>query len=459
MSEGRTLRRYGRFGASAMALVLGLAFAAQAQAETLADALASAYRNSHLLEQNRAVLRAADEDAAQAVATLRPVVAFIAQTDYSKTLLTEGSTSQIGLTASLVLWDNGRNRLGIEIARESVLATRQALVQVEQQVLLSAVSAYFQVRSALESVSINQNSIRVLDEELRATSDRFEVGEVTRTDVSLAEAQRAAARASLAAAQGDLEVAREAYKAATGHYPGSLAPAPAAPALPRTLGEAKSIAQRNHPSILEAQRQVKVSDLQVKLAGANFGPSVDITAQTTLDEYSDKNSAVSLGLSQTLYAGGAVSSAHRRAVAGRDQSRAALLQTGVTVEQSVGESWSSIDVSRAQIRATAEQIQAAQVAYDGIRDEAALGSRTTLDVLDAEQDLLDARADRITAQANEQIALYSLLSSMGLLTVQHLGLNVPVYDPDAYYQAVKNAPLTSSRGKSLDKALKAMGKQ
>ncbi|MEI4471122.1 TolC family outer membrane protein [Frigidibacter sp. MR17.24] len=459
MTDRKPFRRHRIFRLSAVALVGAMAMSAQAKAETLADALASAYRNSHLLEQNRAVLRAADEDAAQAVATLRPVISFAAQTSYSKTLLIENSTSQIGLTASLVLFDNGRNRLGIDIARETVLATRQALVQVEQQVLLSAVSAYFQVRSAEESVTINQNSIRVLDEELRATSDRFDVGEVTRTDVSLAQAQLASARASLASAEGDLDVAREAYKAATGHYPGRLAPAPRAPALPRTLDEARSIAQRNHPSILQAQREVKVSDLQIKLAGANFGPSLDISAQTTLDEYSDKDSAVSLNLSQTLYSGGSVSSAHRQAVAGRDQSRASLLQTGVTVAQSVGESWSAIDVSRAQIRATGEQIEAAQVAYDGVRDEAALGSRTTLDVLDSEQDLLDARAARITAQANEQIALYSLLSSMGLLTVKHLGLDVPVYDPDAYYQAVKNAPLTTTRGRSLDRVLKAIGKQ
>lgn len=457
---GRVMRRRTRRGSllgalSAMAMLMGGA----AHSETLADALVSAYRQSHLLEQNQAVLRAADEDVATAVATLRPVVAFAASHGYAKTLSTSGNSSSIGLTASLTLFDSGQNRLGVDIARETVMATREALVSVEQSVLLSAVSAFFQMRSALESVAINQNSVKVIGEELRAAQDRFEVGEVTRTDVAQAEASLAAARASLAAADGDLQVAREAYKAAVGHYPDDLARAPAAPALPGGVEEAKNIAVRSNPALKEAQRQVTVSELQVALARAQGGPSLGLSASSSLDQDEQNTYSVGVDFSQPIYSGGSRSALQRQAIAGRDQARAALLQSGVTVEQDVGEAWSAIEVARVQIRATDEQIRAAQVAYDGVREEAALGARTTLDVLDAEQDLLDAQASRITAEANLQISYYSLLSSMGLLTVEHLKLGIPTYDPEAYYSAVKSAPVTSSRGESLDRVLRAIGKK
>ena len=443
----------------AMAGVFG---GSAAGAETLADALVSAYRESHLLDQNRAVLRAADEDAAAALATLRPVVSFAAQSGYARTQNSEGHSASLALSASLTLWDNGRSQLALQIARETVLATREALVGIEQNVLLTAVSAYFNVRSALEYVSINENSVRVIGEEMRAAQDRFDVGEVTRTDVAQAEASLAAARAELSAARGDLTVAREAYKAATGHYPGTLAAPPRAPALPKSLDEAKAIALRTHPSLKEAQRQVTVSELQVRLAAAAMGPSVDLSAQAAenMNRSQDYDTfSVGVGLSQTLYAGGSLSSAYRRAIAGRDAAKAALLQAGVTIGESVGQAWSQIEVARAQIGATDEQIRAATVAYNGVREEARLGARTTLDVLDAEQTLLDAQAARISAEASLQIANYSLLSAMGLLTVEHLNLGIPTYDPAAYYDAVKNAPATSTRGKSLDRVLEAIGKK
>ena len=451
-------RRTG-WRAGILALGLALAAAAPARAETLADALVSAYRTSNLLEQNRAVLRATDEDVAGAISALRPVFAFVAESGYARTAVTSGYSASIGLSATLTLFDSGRSRLGVLIAQETVLASREALVQVEQGVLLDAVSAYFDVRSALENVAINDNSVRVIGEELRAAEDRFDVGEVTRTDVALAQAQLASARASLAAASGDLSIAREAYKAATGHYPAALAPAPRAPALPATLEEAKAIALRTHPSLREAQRQVTVSELQIRLASAQRGPSVDATVRAGRTDTGDDTMSAGISLSQPIYSGGSLSSLHRQAIASRDASRAALLQSGVTIGQSVGEAWSAIAVARAQIAATDEQITAATAAYDGVREEANLGARTTLDVLDAEQDLLDARATRIDAEANLQVSIYSLLASMGLLTAEHLNLGIPTYDPAAYYEAVKNAPLTSTQGKSLDRVLRAIGKE
>ncbi|WP_276946719.1 TolC family outer membrane protein [Haematobacter massiliensis] len=429
------------------------------RAETLTDALIAAYRNSNLLEQNRAVLRAADEDVATAVAALRPTLAFVAQSRWVDPVLTRRLTSSIGLSANLTLYDSGRNRLGIEIARESVLATREALVGVEQQVLLNAVQAYMNVRSAIEYVSLNQNSVRVIGEELRAAQDRFDVGEVTRTDVAQAEARLASARAQLSSAQGDLTTAREAYKAATGQYPGSLATPPTPPRSAATVDDAKAVGVRTHPDVRQAQRQVNVAELNVSLTAAQRLPTVSATGSVARDQSGDDASSLTLSLSQPIYQGGALSSLHRQAIAGRDQARAALQQSAVNVAYQVGAAWSDLQVSRASLASIDEQIRAAQVAYDGVREEARFGARTTLDVLDAEQELLNARASRISAQSQQYVAAYSVLSAMGLLTVDHLKLGIPTYDPAAYYNAVREAPYTSIQGQKLDRVLQSIGKK
>ena len=455
----------GRIGAAALvALALAPALATQAPAESLGDAMISAYRNSHLLEQNRAVLRAADEDVAVSVSSLRPVLSFVA-TGKAVTNAYRGSSTlgnnlygQIGLQAQMTLYDFGRSQAAIAAAKETVLATSQALVNVEQQVLLSAVTAYMNVRNAEEVVVLNQGNLRVLTQELRAAQDRFEVGEITRTDVAQAQAALAAARSQLTSGQGQLAIAREAYKAATGHYPARLAAPPRAPATSRTLDAAVAIAQHNHPQILQAQHQVKAADFSAARAKAGIRPSLSATAQYGSDNGGNQGGTASLTLSQPIYSGGQISALYRKALAGGDQARAGLLQTSVGITQGVGNAWAQLQVARASIVAYDQQIRAAQTAYDGVREEAKLGSRTTLDVLNAEQSLLNAKASRITAGTNEYIAVYTLLSSMGLLTVNHLKLGIPTYDAEAYYNAVKHAPATSVQGRRLDKVLKTIGR-
>ena len=435
------------------------------RAETLADALIAAYRNSNLLEQNQAILRAADEDVAQAVASLRPVVAFIAdgQYGYSQTLLDSGiSVSNDGLfgnysvTAQMTLFDFGRTQLAIEAAKEIVLATREALIAIEQQVLLAAVSAFVDVRLQQEIVSLRENNVRVITEQLRAAQDRFEVGEITRTDVAQAEARLAEARANLVLAQGDLAIARENYRAATGNYPGVLSAPPAPPRTAATLDAARSVALRTHPLIRQAQREVQAAELNVARARANMKPTIAAQAQLSVDHDNLQENGVGINFNQTIYSGGALSSALRQAMANRDASFAGLKQRGVEVAEAVGIVWSNLDVADASIAATEQQISAAQIAFDGVREEASLGARTTLDVLDAEQDLLDARASRLSAVAQRYIGIYQLLASMGLLTVDHLALGIPTYDPAAYYNAVRRAP-TSIQGKKLDRIMKSIG--
>jgi len=333
-----------------------------------------------------------------------------------------------------------------------VLATREALIALEQDVLLTAVSAYIDVRLAQNIVALRQNNVRLITQELDAARDRFEVGEVTRTDVAIAEAALAAARSGMTEAQGDLMIARESYKAATGAYPGDLAPPPAPPATARSLEEARAVALRSHPEIRQAQRQVAVAELNVARGKAAMRPSLTGRASLSTRDGGNDSRSLSLSLSQTIYAGGEISAVYRQALANRDAQRASLQQTGVTVAQNVGNAWSNVEVARVSIIANDEQVRASRAAYEGV-----LGARTTLDVLDAEQELLDAQFSRASAEATRYVGTYQVLSSMGLLTVEHLKLGIPTYDPAAYYNAVKNAPATSAQGKKLDRVLKAIG--
>lgn len=436
-----------------------------AGAETLTDALIAAYRNSNLLEQNRAVLRAADEDVALAVSSLRPVIALRSEAGWSRSEIntslgnetSESLSASLSLSAELTLLDFGRNRLGVEIARESVLATRQSLIQVEQDVLLAAVRAFVDVRLALEVVALRQSNLRLITQELRAAQDRFDVGEITRTDVSIAQARLASSQSALAAAEGDLLVAREAYKAATGAYPGQLAPLPRVPALPASLEEAQSVARATHPLIRQVQHLVTIAGLQIDLARAGMKPTVGAGVTLSTNDAGRESARVGLTLNQTIYAGGRLSALLRQAIAGQDRSRASLQQTAVGILQNVGVAWATLRVSSASIEASDQQIRAAQTAFDGVREEAALGARTTLDVLDAEQELLDARNARLQAEAQRYVGVYQVLSAMGLLTVDHLQLGIATYDPQAYFDSVERAPSHSAQGKKLDRILEKIG--
>ncbi|ESW59531.1 MAG: transporter [Rhodobacter sp. CACIA14H1] len=446
---------------AAVVAVIGFS-APAAWAETLADALASAYRNSQLLDQNEALLRAADEDVAQAVARLRPVISFVANAQNVESSpdipATDGFSKTMSLALQWTLLDFGRNRIGVEIAKESVLATREALKDIEAQVLLSAVSAYVDVRYQAEIVALRQSNVRLIGQELQAANDRFEVGEVTRTDVAIAEARLAAARSGLAAAEGEFKVARERYRAVTGAYPGNLAGLPPLPATARSMEEARMIALRTHPDILAAQRQVTIAQLGVEATKAAMRPTINLDATVTESLDNDvRRDSVGLSFNQTLYAGGALSSGHRAALAQKEAAEAGLLQTTITVGENVGNAWVALEVAAASIQAGTLGVQAAQTAFDGVREEATLGARTTLDVLNAEQELLDARATKLQAEAQRYVGVYNLLATMGLLSVDHLNLGVPTYDPASYYNAVKNAPITSPQGKKLQRILDKIG--
>jgi outer membrane protein len=457
-----------------MAGMMRLAFASLAafvvavaplRAETLADALAHGYEASGLLEQNRALLRAADEDVAQAVSALLPVLNWIASVDatypaspFSTDAIgdTELSAS-VGLSASLLLYDGGASQLAIDVQKENVLATRQSLLDVEQQVLYRVVEAYVDLQRAAEFVQLRESNVRLIAEQLRAAQDRFEVGEVTRTDVAQAEARLAASRTELAAEQGAYVRAVEEFRAAVGRAPGNLQPAPPAP-IGQSIPEARAISLRNHPALLQAQHNVTAAELNIMRTEAAMNPRLSLSARVGLDDEWNDSAGVGLDLSGPIYQGGRLSSQVRQAIARRDAARGALLVTAQRIEQNVANAYSFLEVARANITATAEGVRAARVAFEGIREEATLGARTTLDVLDAEQELLDARANQISAQYEETKASYALLATMGLLTAQALNLRVQLYDPTAYYNLVDDAPSRlSPQGQALDRVLQAIG--
>ena len=460
--------------AVAGAVIVAALGAAPSRAENLADALVDAYNNSSLLEQNRALLRAADEDVGLAMSTLRPVINFIieAQRDYSKTtsslgILTRRNNSNLvpQLVAQWTLFDGGARKFNVAARKETVLATRQTLLSIEQSILLRAIAAYFNVQLQIENVAIQRNNLRVLGEELRAAQDRFDVGEVTRTDVALAQSRVAAARSNLATAQGDLENARAEFTNAVGRGPRALAAQTRLPAPPRSVDAAQAFAARNHPDILAAQHQVKAAELGIQSARKGLGPSVDARAQLSVTDQMNSSTRrddafLSLRLQQPLYQGGGLAAQVRRTMAQRDAARGNLLTVQRNVLQDVDDAFVQLTVARASLIATAERVRAAQVAFDGIREEATLGARTTLDVLTAEQELLNARIAQVTARTEQSVAAYQLLSAQGVLTAERLGLAVQIYDPAAYYNLTKDAPAASSKqSKQLDRVLRALGKR
>ncbi|MBU2981977.1 TolC family outer membrane protein [Lentibacter algarum] len=472
LRQGKATQLFKRSALACAAVALAASLGVRAQAETLADAMVGAYKHSGLIEKNRALLRAADEDVAIAISALRPIIGWSTSLTYNYARTgsilapkSEGLESSVGLSAELLLLDGGASRMTIDVAKESVLATREALVAAEQQVLLGAVRAFLEVRRAAEFNQLRNNNVRVINEELKAARDRFEVGEVTRTDVSLAEARLAAARAQQAASQGDLARAIELYRAAVGRKPGHLN-TPTAVANPaKSLEDAKSLALRIHPDMKRVQRLVTVSELQIMVAEARMKPSVKLSGSYGLTEQHNSTSyqrggSVGITASGPIYQGGRLSALTRQAMAQRDSVRGDLHITRHSIAQEVGNAWADLRVSRASAEASERQVRASTVAFRGVREEATLGSRTTLDVLDAEQELLDARANLLSARIDEIGAGYTLLATMGLLTAERLKLNVPSYDPAAYYNMVKDAPVKRSKqGQQLDRVLRKLGKE
>jgi outer membrane protein len=434
-----------------------------AEADTLADALIKAYQTSPVLQSNREALKSQNEAVPQAKSNLKPQVSASVQANTQTTvedIADQLNRSQAALNVTLTLFDNGQTKAAVESARNTVAAGRADLKNIEQQVLFNAVQAYVDVRRAQEFVQLAQNDVQRLTETLDATRNRFDVGEVTRTDVSQSESRLAASRSSLSDAQGALEQSRQAYLAAVGVPPHNLERVPPLPAVPKSLDAATQIGIQRNPSIISAQFRERSAVYDFDRALAAKGPTIGVSAETGFERGQqfvggpyDGNTfgQAGVGLSMPLYTGGRNDSLVRQAQNVLDQRRYELQDTGRQVTQGVAVAFSQLEVARANIVARREQADAARIAAEGVAEEARLGARSTLDVLDADQERLQAEAEIVQALRDEYIATYSLLQAMGLLTVEHLKLVIATYDPDVDFRKVRNGPIGGYDTSAVDR--------
>ncbi|NOX74733.1 MAG: TolC family outer membrane protein [Alphaproteobacteria bacterium] len=464
MSVSKWTAALARANAAAFVMAASVfAFAGALEAHTLTDALINAYRNSPQLKSERAALRGTDENVAQAWAGFRPTLNLSTTTGYTYFFKSGATTraASAALSAELLLWDGGNNLLALDVARKNVEIAREALVDTEQQVLLNAVIAYMDMRRDEQFLELSENNREVIARQVQATRDRLEVGEVRRTDLSQAEALLAGALSTVALRQGTLEISREAFYVAVGVYPDDLQAPPPLPSIPATLEAAKAIAMQRHPTILRTRRLSEMADLNVHRAEATMKPRISVSGNLALNAntFTGDTASLSLNGSVPLYRGGALTSAVRQSKAIQEKARADVQLAGLLVGQNTTRFWQQLEIARASIVARQKEVRASRVALRGIREEADLGARTTLDVLKAEADLVTAESNIVSAKRDQYVAIYSLLSSMGLLTVNHLKLGIKTYDPNINFNKVATAPGPTDRGKLLEKIFTRAGKK
>lgn len=445
-----------RLGVAMMAASGLLAIPMPVLATTLQEALIEAYSTNPALQSGRASLRAQDEGVAQARAGLFPTLGLNGSLSTSNDLgNTNGwvESSRASLVSSLMLFDGGQTVNAIRSAENAVMAAQANLRAADQGVLLQAAVAYMDVRRDQRFYSLGVSNVELVRQQVLAMNDRFAVGAVTRVEVSMAEARLAAAKTNLAANSGALALSKEVYRAIVGSAPTSLQSPPRLPELPQSVSEAESIAMREHPSIISARFNEKVAEYDLARARAARAPTfavqgaVNYTNGPTLFG-SAENTDVSISLTGNLpiFQGGALSSATRSAAEILAARKASTQDTMRAVRQATASAWANIRVSNAAITAARLGIDANQVVFDGMSEEVRLGSRTTLDLLDAEQKLLEAKSNLTSALRDRYVASFNLLSAMGLLTVDNLNLGIPAYDPAVNFNRVKTSPLSSFAG-------------
>ncbi|MEO0388384.1 MAG: TolC family outer membrane protein [Pseudomonadota bacterium] len=456
--------------------VLTFGLAAPALPDTLADTLKRAYQLSPRLDASRANLRALDEGVAQARAGRRPTIIASANAQQSASItddlgsdVIDNTTITGQITAELTLYDGGQTRSAIEASQAVVAAGRANLKSVEQTLFLDAVTAYVDIRRDQAFVSLGRSNVEVLQQQVQAANDRFELGEVTRTDVSLAEARLAAAQSQLVSFIGQLNISNEVFEAVVGVPPRSLAPPPPLPQLPGTVTGAEAIAMQENPAMIAARFNEVAAQFNVERARGAKRLSVtadltgsirnqDVGSPTVGPRATTSSLQAGVTASYPLYTGGSLESAVREAQASLAEQRFNVQDTARGVKQQTATAWATLEIARAQIVANREQVRAARIAFEGVREEATLGARTTLDVLDLEQDLRDAQVELASSVRDEYVAAYSLLSAMGLLTLEKLNLGIPAYDPDLYYSKVQDGPFFTVRGRKLDALIEKLGR-
>jgi outer membrane protein len=443
---------------AALSLLLA---ATAAHAETLAEALASAYANNPELNAARAGTRAADESVPQALSGYRPRVnAFgTAGADMRRSggsVENDGITirspidtdttysATVGLTVVQPIFSGFRTENGVRAAEAAVKASREQLRNTEQNVLYDAAVAYMNVIRENAILDLRRANVRFLDEQVRAARDRFEVGEGTRTDVAQADAALAAASSAVSLAEANLQAARGFYRQAIGHDPNGLKPGRGVDSLlPKSLETAIGQSRTQHPAILATIHNADTAAFNVKIAEGALLPSLQLEASVSRTWVegggrATDNAEILGRLSIPLYQGGIEYSQVREAKETLGQMR---IQTDVARDQvhaSLIAAWGALDAARAQTVAARAQVEATRLALEGVIEEQRVGQRTTLDVLDAQQDAIDARVSQIQAERDVVVAGYAILSATGRLSRETLGLQVAGYKPEHHYKQVRD---------------------
>jgi outer membrane protein len=454
------------FAAVGIAASIGIALvlaSAPATADSMEWALVQAYQNNPTLNAQRAALRAQDEAVPQALSGYRPRVSVTASVGnqytwtQSKAVTPIGpvydvnhsdfTPHSVGVTATQTLFNGFQTAHRTRQAEAQVSSGRATLAVTEQTVLLNAATAYMNLIRDAAILELQRRNVEVLQEQLRQTRDRFNVGEVTRTDVAQSESRLAAGRAQVLSAESNYITSRAQYRQVIGVEPGKLAPAsPVDRYSPRTLATAIEAGRQFNPSIAAQMFGIDVALLQVKINESSLLPTV--TGQVNVQQAWETNTSSLLQqfnasivgqVTVPIYQGGQEYSLIRQAKETLGQQRVSLDTARDQIQANVTQSWGQLEAAKAQIQATTAQVNSAEIALNGVREEARVGQRTTLDVLNAQQELVNARVALVTAQHDRVVASYALLSSVGGLSVGGLGLKTTVYDPLTHYQQVRDS--------------------
>ena len=441
-------------GLAAYMLVGGSIFSANA--ETLPNALAAAYMTNPTLKAERAKLRAIDEEASQARSNFRPSLTGDLDTGYRNTnpKLKSGATApgagthhpgRYGLTLNKTLFRGFRTLNAIREAEADIQSGRASLRSVEQSTMLDGVVVYVDVIRDQAIVRLRESNVRVLSEQLKATNDRFEVGEVTKTDVAQSEARRSGAISQLSLAQANLKASRANYQRIIGHPPSQLVePSPIDSLLPYALPSALGMAEVDNPNLQAAIYAEEASQYEIKQIRGEMLPEVSIEARI------EDNIEPSVGLDRQsvktlfgivtvpLYSRGEPSSRVRAAVETNRQRKQEVDEARALVRAVAVAAWARLVAERAKIISDQDQVKASKIALNGVKEEEKVGQRTILDVLDAEQEFLDAQVTLVGTKRDKVVASFTLLAAIGRLDANSLRLPVEQYDPTEHYDRVKH---------------------
>jgi len=449
------------FGRVVPAALIGfsLFFVTPAMAETLNGALAKAYQNNATLNAARAGVRVTNEGVPLAKSGYRPQIVGSGGISATHTVTNQrGSdilTGQFGVQIQQSIFDGFQTQNNVRAAEARVRASHESLRNTEQNVLFNAVAAYMDVIRDRRIAAFRQRNLEFLAEQVRAAESRFEVGEGTRTDVAQAQASRSAAEAQLAAARAQVQVSEATYRQLIGENPGQLqATGPAANLLPASMQAAIDVAARQHPAILATQHLVDASSFVVKAAEGALLPQLNAQASVQsqvrrgpdtsglpgvgMTTTTTNSATVGLNLTVPIYSGGRTSAQVRQSKEQLGQARIEVDVSRSQVLQAVTSAWTQYIAARETTAASRLVVSAAELALSGVTEERNVGQRTTLDVLNAQGDVINAQINLASSERDVVVASYAILSAIGALSVRRLGLPVAEHRPQEHYDAVKD---------------------